>query len=338
MTITPKFRLLPLCFLLVAASGSAFAQVQEGLRGEIAQLANESEIRAYSYESPSGTKPIVSMDDKKILPEFQKIVENDTVSFMYRRDAFHAYIRVGDTVFDMWGRGDGEKLPEVHVRSYQKLMEGSNSKLWFEAVFQIEKADRALLQQFYFYRSAMILEHREAFASGKSFLNAWSREFVDKGTPPFVGKENCTGFALSAFNESFFENNPSVEELSKVHTKAKTLARSVGSTLEFVEPAVLLAAMKRMPGKYRIPLVSAPPGLMRMVNLHERGVGYVIHNFKKNEDFVRKNSMNFGAKYGVKTPLDVGFDVSIRGRTHIAQSPLLTALPACTRNVRRLIR
>lgn len=332
----PKRRLMPLWLLLCAAAGSASAQ--DGLRQEIAQLAHENELRAYSYESPSGSKPIVSMDDKKLLAEFEKIVEDDTVSFMYRRDAFHAYIRVGDTVFDMWGRGDGEKLPEVHVRNYQKLMEGSNSKLWFEAVFKVDKADRALLEQFYFYRSAMILEHRDAFDKGKSFLNAWSREFVDKGSPPFIGKENCTGFALSAFNESFFENNPSVEELSKVHPKAKALAKKVGSSLEFVEPATLLAAMKRMPGKYKIPLVPAPPGLMRMVNIHERGVGFVIHNFKKSEDFVRKNSMNFEAKYGVKTPLDAGFDTALRGRTPIAESPLLQATASCTRNVRRLIR
>jgi hypothetical protein len=321
------------CFAISASSTISFAKGD--LQNDLAHLAVSNEFRSYSYSSPTGEKPVISLDNKKVIPEFQKILENETVSFLYRRNTFHAYIRVGDTVFDMWGRGNGEKLPEVHVRNYKTLMNGSSDNMWHEAIVKVDKADRETIQQFYFYRSAQIEMHREAFKKSSSFTTAWSRDFVDLGKPPFIGKENCTGFALSVFNPVFFEENPTIEELKKIHPKAKALAASVGSSASFVEPEKFLTAVKKIHSKYKIPLVSAPPGLMRIVNNHERGAGFIIHNFKKNQDFFRKNSMNFEAKYGVKEPLDAGFDKSIRARTDLKESSLLTA-PSCKKALKNI--
>ncbi len=217
-------------------------------------------------------------------------------------------------------------------------MNGSSSNLWFEALLKVDKADVAVLQQFYFYRSAIIAENRDAFKKGKKYETAWSRDFVDRGSPPFIGKENCTGFALSAFNPTFFEKNPREEELEKLLPRAKALAREVKSDVQFTDPSKFLASIKRIASKYQVPLVPAPPGLMRVVNVHERGVGFLIHNFAKNEDFVRKNSMNFEAKYGVKSDLDRGFDVALRARTDIAESSLISAPRACAKAARRVVR
>lgn len=299
-----------LAFFFLASLKSE-ASNPKPLRASLLALAVENGWQGYTYSGPNGEMPVLAVNRTEH-SQYLKLLDSQSVSFVYNRKTFHSYIRVGGVLFDMWGVGQGSRVPRVHVRSAAAVFATSKSSRWIEAVLAVDPGDISTLLQFYFYRSAIL--ETETMDS----KHPWFKEFVDRGTPPFRQKENCTGFVLSAFNSVFFENMPSVESLESVQAIARSLASKVGVSLKFDPVARFLADARKLASKYREPMVAAPPGLMRLTNQSKNGVAFVIHNVDPKETFIKNNSMNFEAKYGVEEAIDEGFDDLVRARKPIA--------------------
>ena len=280
--------------------------------------------RGYSYPRPKGGRALVlasERGDSRL--KFPKIHEHSSISFLYRRDIFHSYVRIGDALFDEWGGSEKNDIPEAHHRSYSDVMTKSQEKRWMEIVLKIDEEDLNLLQQFYFYRLIITQDAGDIYGKRKNlpYTNPWMRDFRERGFPPFIEKENCTGWILAPFNAQMYLQNPTAEQMREVHIRAQKVASTYGVTFKIKDWNQFLTAAKKLPAKYKFEMVAAPPGLMRMANLHPRLLGFVIHNVDQKENFVSKNSMGFDAKYGGDDAIDKGFDKKIGDRAPIKSDP-----------------
>ncbi len=320
----PVFRRAAIFTVFLSLGGWAFAETSpraQSLRTKILKLAEESGWQGYTFRGATGALPVLASRKRDV--EKLASMSDDTVSFITNRKYTwgHSYIRVGQVIFDMWGIGEGARKPAIHIRPYRGLMKGSKNTRWYEALQAVDPADIPLLQQFYFYRSAIIQEAELARKRGDTFENPWHRGFVDRGHPPFNGNENCTGFVLAAFNEVFFKSNPSAADLAQIHKRALKLAEPYKVAGTFVSPEKLLQQIVKIPGKYKFDLVAAPPGLMRLANVSPLTATYIIHN-AEDEDFINEHKMGFDAKSGGSSAIELGIDKSVRQRTPIAASRL----------------
>jgi hypothetical protein len=287
--------------------------------------------RGYTYPRSVGGRGLVLASERgESRIEFPKIHARSTISFLYRRDIFHAYVRIGDVLFDEWGGSPKNDIPEAHDRRYSDVMKKSQEKRWMEILFRIDEEDLALLQQFYFYRFIITQDAGKIYGQRKNlpYTNPWMRDFRERGFPPFVEKENCTGWVLAPFNEQMYKSNPTAAQMESVHARAKKIAATYGVSFKHKDWDKFLAEAKKLPKKYKIEMVAAPPGMMRMANLHPRLLAFVVHNVDQKENFLSKNNMGFDAKYGGNQPIDKGFDKKVSERSPIKSDPNFGTKPS----------
>jgi hypothetical protein len=309
-----------LIFVLITTSCNALRSYAgsttgaQSLRDSLVRLAEKKAWPAYTYPSASRQNMPVLALQKADLEAYADVAQDAFALMINRKFGWgHGLIRVGDVVFHMWGVGEGEKTPKVHVLNFRKFMGTSKTTEWYEAVQSpIAANDVSLLQQFFFYRAAIAELHRKE--------SPWWRDFVDKGQPNSVRVENCAGFVLSPFNPRFLANNPSVDELRELLKKAQKMARAANSAVEFFAPETFLREIQALPRRYQMDmLVSSPQSLMRLANSNETTAAFVIHNSKQ-KDFVSGHKMGFSAKAGGTAKTSLGVDERKRERKPIAGS------------------